>query len=64
MSAHGHDTAAVIITPVAHELNIPVKNPDPGYLEEVKNLAEKFGALLIFDEIRTGFRCHMGSAQA
>ena len=64
MKAHGHDTAAVIITPVEHDLNIPVKNPEPGYLEEVKNLAEKFGALLIFDEIRTGFRYHIGGAQA
>ena len=64
MKAHGHDTAAVIITPVEHDLNIPVKNPEPGYLEEVKNLAEKFGSLLIFDEIRTGFRYHIGGAQA
>lgn len=64
MKMHGHDTAAVIITPVEHDLNIPVKNPEPGYLEEVKNLAEKFGALLIFDEIRTGFRYHIGGAQA
>jgi 3-aminobutanoyl-CoA transaminase len=64
MKTHGHDTAAVIITPVEHDLNIPVKNPEPGYLEEVKNLAEKFGALLIFDEIRTGFRYHIGGAQA
>jgi glutamate-1-semialdehyde aminotransferase len=64
MKTHGHDTAAIIMTPVEHDLNIPVKDPDPGYLEEVKNLAEKFGALLIFDEIRTGFRYHIGGAQA
>ena len=61
---HGHDTAAVIITPVEHELNIPVKDPEPGYLEGVKKLTEQFGALLIFDEIRTGFRYHIGGAQA
>lgn len=61
---HGNDTAAVIITPVEHELNIPVREPEPGYLAEVKKLTEQFGALLIFDEIRTGFRYHLGGAQA
>ena len=64
MKTHGNDTAGVIITPVEHDLNIPVKDPDSGYLEGVKDLAEKYGALLIFDEIRTGFRYHMGGAQA
>ena len=64
MKAYGNDTAAVIITPVEHDLNIPVKDPEPGYLEGVKDLVEKYGTLLIFDEIRTGFRYHMGGAQA
>jgi glutamate-1-semialdehyde aminotransferase len=64
LKEHEHNTAAVIITPVEHELNIPVKDPEPGYLEAVKNLTEQFGALLIFDEIRTGFRYHLGGAQA
>ncbi|MBW1962689.1 MAG: aminotransferase class III-fold pyridoxal phosphate-dependent enzyme, partial [Deltaproteobacteria bacterium] len=63
LKEHGDDTAAIIITPVEHELNRPVKDPEPGYLEGVKELADKHGALLIFDEIRTGFRYHIGGAQ-
>jgi glutamate-1-semialdehyde 2,1-aminomutase len=38
--------------------------PIPGYLEEVKELCEKHGIILIFDEIITGFRMQKGSAQA
>lgn len=37
--------------------------PRPGFLQEVKRLTHKEGALLVFDEIITGFRFHMGGAQ-
>lgn len=40
-----------------------VTAPAPGYLEQVKQLCEKRGALLIFDEMITGFRWHLGGAQ-
>ncbi|HOI43536.1 MAG TPA: aminotransferase class III-fold pyridoxal phosphate-dependent enzyme, partial [Elusimicrobiales bacterium] len=43
----------------AHE----VEMPKPGYLEGVKKLAEQHGAVLCFDEIRTGFRMSLGGAQ-
>ncbi|MBM3146269.1 MAG: aminotransferase class III-fold pyridoxal phosphate-dependent enzyme [Actinobacteria bacterium] len=55
--------ACVIITPVGHPLAAPVMAPPPGYLEAVKELTHKHGAVLIFDEIRTGFRVAMGGAQ-
>jgi len=55
--------ATVIITPVGHPLAAPVMAPPEGYLEKVKDLAHKNGAVLIFDEIRTGFRVAMGGAQ-
>jgi glutamate-1-semialdehyde aminotransferase len=57
------DVAAIIITPVGHPLNQPVMEPGPGYLEGVRTLADRYGAVLIFDEIRTGFRVAMGGAQ-
>jgi glutamate-1-semialdehyde aminotransferase len=55
--------ACVIITPVGHPMAKPVIAPPPGYLEAVKALAHKHGAVLVFDEIRTGFRVAMGGAQ-
>jgi glutamate-1-semialdehyde aminotransferase len=55
--------ATVIITPVGHPLAAPVVAPPEGYLEKVKELTHKNGAVLIFDEIRTGFRVAMGGAQ-
>ena len=38
--------------------------PDPGYLRSLKSLCEKEGVILIFDEMITGFRWHLGGAQA
>ncbi len=56
------EIAGVIITPVGHPLAKPVMAPPPGYLEAVKELTHKNGAVLVFDEIRTGFRVAMGGA--
>lgn len=55
--------ATVIITPVGHPTALPVMAPPEGYLEKVKELTHKNGAVLVFDEIRTGFRVAMGGAQ-
>jgi glutamate-1-semialdehyde aminotransferase len=40
-----------------------MEEPDPGFLEGVREVATKYGAVLIYDEIRTGFRLRMGGAQ-
>ena len=40
-----------------------ITQPDPGYLQAVKELCQKEGAVLIFDEMITGFRWHLGGAQ-
>jgi glutamate-1-semialdehyde aminotransferase len=63
MKQHGSETAAIIITPVGHPLAHEVEMPKPGYLQAVKDLAHKHGAVLIFDEIRSGFRVSIGGAQ-
>ncbi|MHA1746318.1 MAG: aspartate aminotransferase family protein [Promethearchaeota archaeon] len=63
MQEHGKEVAAIIITPVGHALGHEVEMPKPGYLEGVKEIAHKYGAVLIFDEIRTGFRVNLGGAQ-
>ena len=57
------DVAGIIITPVGHPLNAPVMAPPPGYLQAVRELADAHKAVLIFDEIRSGFRVAMGGAQ-
>ena len=63
LEANKDETAAVIITPFGHPLAADMEEPKPGYLEGVKELAHKYGAVLIFDEIRTGFRVSLGGAQ-
>ena len=51
---HGNDIAAVITEPILG--NIGVINPEPGFLEFLREITEKYGSLLIFDEVITGFR--------
>ncbi|MES2605099.1 MAG: glutamate-1-semialdehyde 2,1-aminomutase [Pseudomonadota bacterium] len=57
----GHEIAAVIIEPVAGNMNcVP---PLPGYLQAVREVTKQYGSLLIFDEVMTGFRVALGGAQ-
>lgn len=58
----GGDIAAVIVEPIA--ANMGVVPPQPGFLEHLRSLTHKSGALLIFDEVITGFRVAYGGAQA
>ncbi|MBX9607508.1 MAG: glutamate-1-semialdehyde 2,1-aminomutase [Gammaproteobacteria bacterium] len=59
---HGHAIAAVIVEPVAGNMNcVP---PVPGFLETLREVTEQSGAILIFDEVMTGFRVALGGAQA
>lgn len=53
--------AAVIVEPVA--ANMGVVNPAPGFLPGLRQLCDQHGALLIFDEVITGFRLALGGAQ-
>lgn len=62
LAAHGEQVAAVIVEPVAG--NMGVVPPAPGFLDGLRELTRKHGALLIFDEVITGFRVAYGGAQA
>lgn len=53
--------AAVIIEPIA--ANMGVVEPEPGFLAGLREIAKRNGALLIVDEVITGFRMHYGAAQ-
>jgi glutamate-1-semialdehyde 2,1-aminomutase len=59
--SHGADLAAVIIEPVAG--NMGCVAPREGYLEALREITRRIGAVLIFDEVMTGFRLAMGGAQ-
>ena len=61
-STNGEKTAAVIVEPVAGNMNLVL--PAPGFLEELRAQCDRHGALLIFDEVMTGFRVAAGGAQA
>ena len=53
-----NEIAALITEPVLQ--NIGIVKPEPGYLEGLRELADEFGFLLIFDEVKTGFRYCLG----
>ncbi|HET8525654.1 MAG TPA: glutamate-1-semialdehyde 2,1-aminomutase [Actinomycetota bacterium] len=59
---HGERIAAVIVEPVA--ANMGVVPPEPGFLDGLRELCTANGALLVFDEVITGFRIAFGGAQA
>lgn len=56
------DIAALITEPVLQ--NIGVVKPEPGYLAGLRQLADRYGFVLIFDEVKTGFRAALGGYQA
>ena len=60
-AAHGDRIAGVILEPVVG--NMGLVTPSPDFLAELRRLTEKHGALLIYDEVMTGFRLAYGGAQ-
>ena len=61
-AAHPDSVAAVVVEPVA--ANNGVIPPAPGFLAGLRELTTRHGALLVFDEVITGFRLALGGAQA
>lgn len=59
--AHGDKIAAIIVEPVCGNMGCVL--PLPGFLEGLRQITEQHGALLIFDEVMTGFRLSRGGAQ-
>ena len=57
----GREIAAVIVEPIAGNMNLVV--PKPGFLEGIRELCTKHGAVLVFDEVMTGFRVGLKCAQ-
>jgi glutamate-1-semialdehyde 2,1-aminomutase len=57
----GEETAAILVEPIVG--NFGIVRPEPGFLEGVNELAHRYGALVIYDEVITAFRFHYGGAQ-
>ena len=62
LEANTGEVAAVIVEPIAG--NMGVVTPEPGFLEGLRELTTEHGALLIFDEVISGFRVALGGAQS
>lgn len=60
--AHGNEISCVIIEPVAGNMGVIL--PEPDYLQGLRDLTNKHHALLVFDEVMSGFRAAMGGVQA
>lgn len=58
----GDQVACIIVEPVAG--NMGVVSPEPGFLQGLRESADRYGAVLIFDEVMTGFRVAYGGAQS
>ena len=58
---YGEEIAAIIVEPVAGNMGLVL--PQPGFLAGLREITQQYGALLIFDEVMTGFRVAYGGAQ-
>lgn len=57
-----NDIAGVVISPFRHEATHDSEMPAPGFLETIRKTCDDIGALLILDDIRAGFRMHIGGS--
>jgi glutamate-1-semialdehyde 2,1-aminomutase len=60
-AAHPEEIAGIIVEPVAGNMNLIL--PQPGFLAGLRQLCDRYGAVLIFDVVMTGFRVHLRGAQ-
>jgi glutamate-1-semialdehyde 2,1-aminomutase len=59
---HKDDLAAIVIEPVSHSAGCLILKPD--FLQFLRQICDQYGIVLVFDEVITGFRHHVGGAQA
>ena len=62
VTEHQGDVAGIILTPFRHEAFHDSEMPAPGFLEGVRALCDQEGIVLIFDDVRAGFRLHLGGS--
>ena len=62
MKRYGNQAAAVVVTPYHHPLFAPSEMPTPGFLAHVQSQCARRGVVLVLDDIRAGFRLHLGGS--
>ena len=58
----GDDLAAIVVSPIRHDLGIDLELPDPAFAQGVRDLCDTTGAVLILDDVRCGMRLHNGGS--
>ena len=64
LAAHAHDLAAVIVTPYHHPLFFDSEFSENGFLQRIGALAHEYGALIISDDVRVGFRASLDGSHS
>jgi glutamate-1-semialdehyde aminotransferase len=64
LQRHAGQVACIMLTPIGHDFDRQIEPPAAGFLEAVRALADEHDVVLAFDEVRSGFRVHIGGAQA
>ena len=62
MRRFGKEVAAVVVTPYHHPLFVPSVLPAPGFLSHLQSECTRHGAVFILDDVRAGFRLHLGGS--
>lgn len=62
MRRYGKEVAAVVTTPYHHPLFAPSRLPAPGFLAHVQSACVRHGAVFVLDDVRAGFRLHLGGS--
>jgi glutamate-1-semialdehyde 2,1-aminomutase len=62
VAAAGDDLAAVVVSPIRHDVNADLELPDPAFARGLRSVCDSRGAVLILDDVRCGLRLHHGSS--
>lgn len=58
----GDDVAAVLVTPIRHDLGLDLEMPDPGFARYLRDACDRMGAALVLDDVRCGLRLNNGGS--
>src|SRR5262249_27433955 len=62
LDAAAGDVAAIVVSPFRHDAFHDQEMPAPGFLSGLRDRADRMGAVLVLDDVRAGFRLHLGGS--